>query len=79
MFQIFLKTGRFEKSIPRAICYRLVRATDSEQKNGFSTFRKIGKIANIWNFSEMLLFRTLRGKIDPGESEFDVDRNFQAF
>ena len=35
------------------------------------------KISKIWNFEETLLFRTLRGKIDPGESESDVDSNFQ--
>ena len=33
--------------------------------------------SKIWNFEEALLFRTLRGEIDPGESESDLDRNFQ--
>ena len=35
------------------------------------------EISKIWNFEEALLFRTLRGEIDPGESESDPDRNFQ--
>ena len=35
------------------------------------------EISKIWNFEEALLFRTLRGEIDPGESESDLDRNFQ--
>ena len=35
------------------------------------------EISKIWNFEEALLFRTLRGEIDPGESESDLDRNIQ--
>ena len=35
------------------------------------------EISKILNFEEALLFRTLRGEIDPGESESDLDRNFQ--
>ena len=35
------------------------------------------EISKIWNFEEAPLFRTLRGEIDPGESESDLDSNFQ--